>query len=142
LALAIDQYLPTSGAVSELDRSYSNPTSTTSGQFGGEVLALALNLGFDYCDPDFAPHCVPFKELYVCDNRNVAANLPNCVLFYFQQVKQIFETANAVLGNCPTSGGETPDILYQCLRMINTGFPSGGQSVYSPYFRLTPCPPP
>jgi hypothetical protein len=43
---AIENYLPASGTPAALNADLIDPTSSSSGQFGGEVLALRLNVDF------------------------------------------------------------------------------------------------
>jgi hypothetical protein len=71
---AIQHYLPQLGAPNVLDHDYTNPSqpppiSTSSGNFGGQVTALALSLGFSNCDNHFHTECAALGDLYVCDNR-------------------------------------------------------------------------
>jgi hypothetical protein len=71
---AIQNYLPQLGAPNMLDHDYVNPSnpppiSTASGNFGGQVTALALSLGFSACDNHFHTECASLGDLYVCDNR-------------------------------------------------------------------------
>ncbi len=45
-AQKVDNFLPQSGTPGVLDGSYVNPSSTPAGSFGGQVVALKLNIGF------------------------------------------------------------------------------------------------
>jgi len=70
----IANYLPQLGAPGSLDQSEINPSnpppiSTNSGTFGGQVVALALSIGFSSCHPGFHTNCMALEEIYVCDNR-------------------------------------------------------------------------
>jgi len=70
----ISNYLPQLGAPGSLDQSYLNPSnpppiSTSSGNFGGQVTALALSLGFSSCDSNFHSDCTGLGDLFVCDRR-------------------------------------------------------------------------
>jgi hypothetical protein len=53
-AEAMLTYLPQSGAPSSLDANLLDPTSSSSGAFGGQVVALGLNIGFG--DHGFLSH--------------------------------------------------------------------------------------
>jgi len=72
-SLDVQNYLPQLGSPSVLTQSYVNPNvqpiSTTSGNFGSQVTALALSLGFESCDNLFHSECASLSNLYVCDNR-------------------------------------------------------------------------
>jgi len=69
----VQNYLPQLGVPSILDQNYVNPNvqpiSTSSGNFGSQVTALALSLGFESCDPQFHSACASLADLYVCDTR-------------------------------------------------------------------------
>jgi hypothetical protein len=56
-------YLPSTGVYAPLDASALNPISTSSGEFGGDVLALELNV--DFSDAGFLPAAsgIPFGDL-------------------------------------------------------------------------------
>jgi len=71
---AVSNYLPQLGQPAVLDQSYVNPSnpppiSTPAGNFGGQVTALTLSLGFESCDPTFHTACASVGSLYICDNR-------------------------------------------------------------------------
>jgi len=71
---AVSNYLPQLGTPAPLDHSYVDPSnpppiSTAAGNFGGQVTALALTLGFESCDPTFHTACASVASLYICDNR-------------------------------------------------------------------------
>jgi len=71
---AIQNYLPQLGAPAPLDQSYVDPSnpppiSTPAGNFGGQVTALALTLGFESCDATFHTACASVGDLFICDNR-------------------------------------------------------------------------
>jgi hypothetical protein len=62
-APSVQNYLPATGTFGHLNGSVLNPTATVSGRFGGEVLALALNI--DFADAGFLVGAagVPFGDL-------------------------------------------------------------------------------
>lgn len=61
-ATAVQSYLPAGGAANKLTADSTNPTSTTSGQFGGQTLALKLNLALSNAGVNPAG----FGNLYYC----------------------------------------------------------------------------
>ena len=57
---AVETYLPAAGAPATLDASQADPTSTSSGVFGGDLTALSLNVDFDAAGYRSLPRtCVP-----------------------------------------------------------------------------------
>ena len=78
----------------------------------GQVAALALNLGFDYNDPNFGP---------------TGENLGNLVIssgpFTGLSVIQFLGVANDVLGGC--NNQVSPDAVNQTASMINANFLDG-----------------
>ena len=57
---AVVEYLPASGPVAALDQDVTDPTSTSSGAFGGDLTALQLNVDFDAVGYRFFPRtCSP-----------------------------------------------------------------------------------
>jgi hypothetical protein len=80
-AQAIFDYLPATGTPAPLDANLVNPTSSPSGSFGGEIVALTLNI--DFSDHDLLPGTggLHFGDLVICswdplyDGRSVRAML-------------------------------------------------------------------
>ncbi len=62
-ALSVLLYLPASGVPGTLTADLANPTSTSSGVFGGEVLALKLNIDFSDAGITLGGAGVPFGDL-------------------------------------------------------------------------------
>lgn len=56
-------YLPALGPYGSLNSDYSNPSSTESGAFGGEVLALRLNVDFSDAGLTLGALGIPFGDL-------------------------------------------------------------------------------
>jgi hypothetical protein len=89
--------LPSSGDPNKLDKSYTNPIRTASGSFGGEVVALALNLQSDECDAAWSKSCVNMKDLHVCKKGN---NDFECKDWDGKTIGEIFTIAQNQLGGC------------------------------------------
>ena len=90
-------YLPAGGAPNSLTSNYLDPTSTSSGEFGGNVLALQLDV--DFSDHGFLVGTlgIPFGNLIL---ENFTGPLG---AFNGMTVRNFLGTANVVLG-----GGFTP----------------------------------
>jgi hypothetical protein len=60
---AVETYIPSAGAYAPLNSSVLNPITTSSGAFGGDVLALEFNV--DFSDAGFLPAAsgIPFGDL-------------------------------------------------------------------------------
>src|SRR5262249_25256122 len=58
-AASVFAYAPSVGAYAPLDGKALNPITTSSGAFGGEVLALQFNV--DFSDANLLPHMLPLR---------------------------------------------------------------------------------
>jgi len=72
-ACGVRGVLPTTGQPCPLRGRYTNPTGGSgsggeAGQLLGQVLSLALNVGFDDCNESFNWGCVPLRNLCIVDN--------------------------------------------------------------------------
>ena len=84
-------YLPGSGANGPLNNDLADPTSSASGEFGGHVLALRLNVDFDDSGDSTGTSAVPFGEL-------VLSNLTELPHYNGLTVRQYLTEQNGVLG--------------------------------------------
>jgi len=85
-------YLPTNGTPGPLTADLLDPVSSASGVFGGEVVALALNLAFSDDDLLTHPPGVPFGDLVLQD-------LPGSeAIFDGLSVRDMFNLDNLALG--------------------------------------------
>src|SRR5439155_5552361 len=91
-------YLPASGAPGALDADLIDPTSTSSGQFGGDVAALKLNIDFSDAGITLGNSGIAFGDL-------ILANLSLTDLNGLT-VRQFLGVANTALG-----GGTTTDTI-------------------------------
>jgi PEP-CTERM motif-containing protein len=120
-------YLPQSGPPGALNASLTDPTSTTAGFFGGEVVALRLNIAFSdaglFFDPlHFGatmahPPGVAFGDLILTGFTGSLAGLDG------QTLRQLQDTANIMLG----AGAEPYSIadVAPLLVAINNSFGGG-----------------
>jgi hypothetical protein len=89
--LQVIGYLPAAGNPAPLDQNYVNPFTTVSGTFGGDVLALELNVDFSDAGFLLGASGVPFGNL-------VLENFGPLSLLNGRTVRQILAAANTDLG--------------------------------------------
>jgi hypothetical protein len=94
--IAIQNYLVSTGTPAALNADISNPTTSSSGVFGGEVLALQLNV--DFSTAGFLPGelSVSYRDITLCNMNDGSLNN--------QSVGDLLELANRLLGGDSTSG--------------------------------------
>jgi hypothetical protein len=117
-AQAIFDYLPASGTPGPLDANLVNPTSSSSGSFGGEMVALTLNI--DFSDHDLMPGTagLHFGDLVICSWDP---------LFDGRTVRAMLGVANIDLGGAPFSLVEFNGLAQQ----LNASFTAGGVSAWA-----------
>jgi len=113
-------YLPQVGPQGVFTFSMSNPTDSSAGAFGGDVMALKLNV--DFSDAGYTAHTSSsaLGDLNICGY----GSLPN------QTVRHLLADANTVLGGGTVSGltvGTADTIADQ----INTSFIGGAPSTFA-----------
>lgn len=121
-ANAVIDYQPTSGTPGALDNDLVDPTSTSSGVFGGYVLALQLDLAFT--DAGLVAGSAPllFGNLRVC-------NLTDTPAFNGSTVRQVIGALNTAIG-----GGAAPygyDQLSTLAQQLSQSFESGAVSLFA-----------
>lgn len=122
-------YLPASGALGPLTNDLIDPSATASGAFGGEVLALQLNV-------DFTAHTggtagIPFGSLRVCDVTPASLNGTT--------VSGILALANTLLGG--GSPGVTIGEIAPIVVELNSAFNGGAPSTWAQDHVFNgPCP--
>ncbi len=89
------EYLPASGAPGVLDSDLVNPSSSSSGLYGGEVAALKLNIDFTDAKLVAGTSGLAFGDLTLCGLAQTAIN--------GMSVRSFAAVANAVLGGDPTA---------------------------------------
>ncbi len=123
---AVRAFLPNGGTAAVLPAgTLTNPTKTSySNVMAGQLVALALNIGFDQALPSFGASC---------------ANLSNLVIasgpFSGMTVQQLFDNANAKIGGC-TAMNKTLSEYVTAMDNINKNYDNG---VISGSFLV--CPP-
>jgi hypothetical protein len=132
-ANAVINYQPTTGVPGPLNADLFDPTSTSSGVFGGHVLALQIDVAFT--DADVVSGSAPlfFGNLRVC-------NLTDTPAYNGLSVRQVLDALNTALG-----GGTAPytyDQLSTLAADLSNSFESGTVSVFAQQhlFDATSCP--
>jgi hypothetical protein len=118
LATDVLAYQPSSGVPGALTEDRLNPITTPSGEFGGEVLALELNVTFADAN---RLGLFGIGNQYVCALGN--ANLDGLT------VRQVLALANNALGGVATS--VSLDVLDGLLHDVNGAFESGAVTQYA-----------
>ncbi|HUS28053.1 MAG TPA: hypothetical protein VMZ53_06075 [Kofleriaceae bacterium] len=116
---AIENYLPQAGSPAPLDSTSVDATSTSSHAFGGEAVALSLNIAFS--DANVTPHyqTLAFGDVRVCGTSTAADG---------QTVRGVLALTNSLL-----SFGPQPsiDALYPVLLQLNASFDNGTVSTWA-----------
>jgi len=110
---AINAYLPAGGVPGQLDQDLTDPTDSSSGVFGGQVLALKLNV--DFSDKGITPGGV-LGDLVLC---NTGTSLDS------KKVREILEIANKVLGGGAPPPDYTVSQLNDLVTNLNEAFKDG-----------------
>ena len=120
--LEVLAYLPAVGPAGALNSDLVDPTSSSAGGFGGEVLALQLNV--DFSDQGVLPHdaAVRFGDLTLC-------GLSSPVGLNTLTVRQVLAIANTLLGGGTSSF--TIAEIDPILRELNASFGSGSVSTFA-----------
>ncbi len=132
---SVVSYLPATGAPAALTSDLIDPTTSSSGSFGGEVVALKLNVDFDDADLLSGSPAVVFGDLRVC---GIAAEGLND-----RTVREILAMANTALGG--GAAGVTIAELNSLLVELNAAFLGGSVSTFAQNHLVNgPCndPPP
>ena len=109
---AIESYLPAVGPSGVLDACLINPSSSHSGEFGGEVLALELNV--DFSAAGFTEGSGgPFGNLNLCGTGTPYDGM---------SISAILAAANTALGNGGLPPGSNPDSFGDLLHALNDSF--------------------
>ena len=111
---AITAFIPSGGTPAVITGGIINDPSPFKNTLAGQVTALALSVGFDYADPDFAP---------------AEENLGNLVMasgqFAGKSVNEMLGLAYNVLGGCDNTGGYSPSQMNTAISAINMNFLDG-----------------
>lgn len=114
-AAAVQAFLPSGGQPSVLSDNFVNPTSNK-GSFAGNLTALALSVGFDDYDADFAPD----------SDFNLGDLVVLSGTFEGLTVYEVLALANDVIGGCNDS--YTPQQLNSIVDAINNSYTDGNAS--------------
>ncbi|MDD1653198.1 MAG: hypothetical protein LUQ64_01495, partial [Methanomicrobiales archaeon] len=134
-------YLPAGGTAGPLDGDYTfdgvdpDPTSTGSGVFGGQVLALQLNVDFAAAGKT-GGDLGPLVLTGLTDEGGYH-------LSYFNgmTVSQVLALANQVLGGATPPDGITVGDLNQIADLLNNGFDNGVPTGWAQLHVVAPCVP-
>src|SRR5205085_1373935 len=90
-----------------------NPGASYSNVFAGQLMTLAITLGFDNAIPSFSSNTIHIKDLYYNGGGT----------FNGWTVQQIFNAANAKIGGCASP--YTASALSDVLDVINNNYDDG-----------------
>jgi hypothetical protein len=121
-SLAVLAYLPASGAAGPLTADLIDPMSSSSGVFGGDVLALQLDVNFSDAGLLGGTSGLRFGDLYVCE-------LTTTTALNGLTVRQILAIANTVLGG--GTGPYTADELDPVVFALTQAFVGGDPSTFA-----------
>jgi hypothetical protein len=136
-AAAVQAYLPAGGSANKLTADINNPTSTASGQFGGQVLALKLNIALS----DAVATSPGLGDLYYCNGAGDSLS--------GMTVRQILAAAETALGGGALPAGYTYATLAGLCKNLDESFDQtnttlthcGVQSAWAVlHLSRTPCP--
>ena len=119
-ASSVFSYLPALGTAGVLSGSLQNPTLSSAGELGGEVVALQINV--DFSDADLLANTTPLGDLRFC-------NFTALPVLNGQTVRQFLATANTILGG--GSGPFGPTTAAAVARLINNAFLAGTPSTFA-----------
>jgi hypothetical protein len=120
-AAFVDRYLPAGGTPNKLAITYTNPATTASGVFGGQVLALQLNVDFNTAGIiDGAGGSI--GDLSLC---NTGTSLDG------ETISEILAAANVALGGGALPGGYTYSSLNDLVKKLNEAFDNCNVSTWA-----------
>ncbi|MBS1124460.1 MAG: hypothetical protein H6Q90_6688, partial [Deltaproteobacteria bacterium] len=127
-------YLPASGTPASLTSSYTDPPTTTSGQFGGEVVALKLNIDFDDAGITSGSSPIALGDVYLC-------GLTSPAVVNGSTVRGFLSTASSVLGGDTVAGLSANDATLLAAE-LSVAFLGGLPSQFADdHLSPTPCAP-
>ena len=118
---AIEAYLPGTGTASKLTADLVDPTDSASGVFGGQVLALQLNVDFSAAGITQGPGGPLGNLTYT----NIGDSLSG------QTISQILAVANTALGGGTLPSGYTYSTLNDLVNNLNLAFDNGGITTWA-----------
>lgn len=119
-AFDVGRYLPQVGGVSIFTKNTLNATDTSAGEFGGQLVALTLNM--DFSGAGILPSVTPLGGLFICGYPVTAFNGMTVASFY--------AAANSLIGG--TLGGPFTTSEGNALaEAINLAFRNSGTSAFA-----------
>ena len=111
---AVEDYLPDGSPSQQLSANYEDPESNL-GIFAGQLTALSLNVGFDFCNEDFSASGSFLGDQVYCAPDGLCAGMT---------VSEILSLGLEVLGGPP---GDPADLgrLNTCVSIINENYVDG-----------------
>jgi len=116
-------YLPANGAPFSLNNDLLDPTSSASGVFGGDVLALQLDVDFSDAGTLGGTSGLRFGDLRLC-------NLSNAPAYDGMTVRQFLAVMNTALGGGLT-GAVDFDALHPLVQDVSAAFDGGSVSPFA-----------
>jgi len=114
-AQAVTDFLPSGSVPSALTGNLSDPGGTYDNVLAGQVVALALSLGFDDYDASFSTSSADLGDLEIASGD-----------FAGLTVQELFDEANSFLGGCPSV--YTASQLNDAVTSVNENFDDGTQN--------------
>jgi hypothetical protein len=120
-ASGVFSYLPQVGPPGALNADLIDSSSSSSGAFGGDIAALALNVAASDAHLFSMSTSIAFGNLYICNLSPVVDG---------QTVRQFLATANILLGG-GTVSGLSPDTADSLTMFLNAAFAGGMPSTFA-----------
>lgn len=128
----INEYFVQSGAPAALDKDLDDTTSSSSGVFGGEVLALRLNVDFSAAAQLGGSSGISFGSLTLCAMSDASLNSTS--------VSDLLGVANTLLGG-GSVGSYTISAINTLVTELNFAFLDGTPSIWAnAHLYNGPCP--
>lgn len=117
------RFLPQTGPAAALNATLVDPTSSSSGIFGGQVVGLAFNIDFSDAGYTLGSLGIPFGDLLLQDLTGPVAGLNG------DNLRQFFAVTNIALGGGNT--GYSIDDLSALLMLVNGAFEGGFTNAFA-----------
>ena len=131
-ALGVRAYLPAGGPSSALTADLGNPTSSSSGTLGGQVLTLKINVAFSDASVTPSSQSVAYGDLYYC---NASSSLNGL------KIRQILAAMELALGGGSLPSGYSYGALTSLADQLNQAFDNCGVSSFATeHLSRTACP--
>lgn len=129
---AVLNYQPSSGSPASLNADLIDPTSTSSGLFGGFVLALQFNVDFTDREIVAGSSGLAYGDLYLC-------GLTDTPAYNGMTIRQFLAAMNTALGGGPVA--YSYDAVASLTSDVTTAFEGGAPSLFAQqHIFSTPCP--